>query len=97
MHERLLRIVYKDFKPSFKELVTEDKSLNIHHRNLQKRLAEIFKVKNNLSSEFMNDVFKYIKKTILPVNKFAFQVKEDPYIKRWLRNIFLPCPEYHCQ
>ena len=45
IHERLLRIVYTDFKSSFKELVTESKSLNIHHRNLQKRLAEISKLK----------------------------------------------------
>ena len=36
IHERALRIVYKDFNSSFQELVIENISLNIHHRNLQK-------------------------------------------------------------
>ena len=44
--ERALRIVYKDFNSSFQELLAEDNSLNIHHRNLQKLVTEIFKVKN---------------------------------------------------
>ena len=50
VHERALRIVYKDFKLSFQKLLTEDNSLNIHHRNLQKLVTEIFKDKNGLSS-----------------------------------------------
>ena len=62
IHERALRIVYKDFNSSFQELLTENNSLNIHHRNLQKLVTEIFKVKNGLSSELMNDFFKFIKK-----------------------------------
>ena len=48
IHERALRIVYKDFNSSFQELLIEDNSLNIHHRNLQKLVTEIFKVKNGL-------------------------------------------------
>ena len=50
IHERALRIVYKDFKLSFQKLLTEDNSLNIRHRNLQKFVTEIFKDKNGLSS-----------------------------------------------
>ena len=46
IHERVLRIVYKDFNSSFQELLTKDNSLNIHHKNLQKLVTEIFKVKN---------------------------------------------------
>ena len=49
IHERALRIVYKDFNSSFQELLIEDNSLNIHHRNLQKLVTEIFKVKNGCS------------------------------------------------
>ena len=59
-HERALRIVYKDFNSSFQELLIKDNSLNIHHRNLQKLLTGIFKVKNGLSPELMNDVFEFI-------------------------------------
>ena len=36
IHERALRIVYKDFNSPFQELLIQDDSLNIHHRNLQK-------------------------------------------------------------
>ena len=36
--------------------------MNIHHRNLQKLVTEIFKVKNGLSPELMNDVFEFIEK-----------------------------------
>ena len=46
IHERALRIVYKDFNSSFQQLLTEDSSLNIHHRNQQKLATENFKVKN---------------------------------------------------
>ena len=70
IHETALRIVYKDFNSSFEELLIEDNFLNIHHRNLQKLMTEIFKVKNGLSPEL---------KTILPTNNFAFQVEEYPF------------------
>ena len=36
--------------------------MNIHHRNLQKLVTEIFKIKNGLSPELMNDVFEFIEK-----------------------------------
>ena len=36
--------------------------MNIHHRNLQKLVTEIFKVKNGLSTELMNDIFEFIEK-----------------------------------
>ena len=63
IHERAPRLVYKDFNSSFQELLIEDSSLSIHHRNLQKLVTEIFKVKNGLSPELMNDVFDFIEKT----------------------------------
>ena len=53
IHEWDPRIVYKDFNSSFQELLIEDNSLNIHHRNLQKRVTEIFEVTNGLSPELM--------------------------------------------
>ena len=62
IHENALRIVYRDFKLSFQELLIEDNSLNIHHRNLQKLVTKIFKVKNGLSLELINDVFEFIEK-----------------------------------
>ena len=62
IHKRALKIVYKDFKLLIHELFIGDNSLNIDHRNLPKLETEIFKVKNGLSSELMNDVFEFIEK-----------------------------------
>ena len=42
----MLRIVYKDYKPSFAELLSEDKSFTMHHRNVQKLAIEMYKIKN---------------------------------------------------
>ena len=53
IHERDPRIVYKDFNSPFQELLIEDNSLKIHHRNYQKRVTEIFEVTNGLSPELM--------------------------------------------
>ena len=87
IHERAPRIVYKDCNSSFQEFLIEDNSLNINHRNLQKLATKIFKVKNALSPELMNDVFQFIQK---PYSLRTAQVEEDPYNKIWHRNIFLP-------
>ena len=66
IHERDPRIVYKDFNSPFQELLIEDNSLKIHHRNQQKRVTEIFEVTNGLSPELMNDVFEFIEKPCFP-------------------------------
>ena len=57
LHEKALRLVYKDSSLSFENLLILDKSFTIHHRNLQKLAIEIFKVKNNISPMFMKTVF----------------------------------------
>ena len=62
IHEWALRIVYKNFNLSFQELLIEDNSFNIHHRNLRKLVTEIFKVKNGSSPGLMNNVSEFIEK-----------------------------------
>ena len=57
LHERALRIVYKDDDSSFKEFLVKDGSCTIHHYNLKLLAVEMYKVKNNLSPEFMQDIF----------------------------------------
>ena len=57
MHERSLRIVYRDYYSSFKDLLKKDKSVCIHHRNIQSLAVELFKVKENLSNTIMSDTF----------------------------------------
>ena len=64
LHERALRLAYKDSPLTFEELLVKDKSFTIHHRNLQKLAIEIYKFHNNLSPDTM---------------KFIFQKSDNPY------------------
>ena len=43
IHERALRITYKDKSSSFQELLEKRNSVSIHHRNIQKLAIEIYK------------------------------------------------------
>ena len=56
IHERALRVVYKDHNSSFDELFEIDNSCKIHDRNLQKLVTDIFEVKMNSAREIMKEV-----------------------------------------
>ena len=71
LHERALRLVYKDKNSTFEELLSKDKSFTIHHRNLQKLATEMFKVKNDLSPSCM---------------KAIFSISDNPYNMRFYQN-----------
>ena len=55
-----MRIVYNDKQVDFEELSERDKSVTIHHSNIRKLAIEIYKIKNNLSPEILNDVIGVI-------------------------------------
>ena len=50
IHERSLRIVYRDNRSSFQELLSRDKSVTVHVRNLQYLATD-------LAPPFMNEIF----------------------------------------
>ena len=58
LHERALRVAYKDFDSSFEEVLRRDSSTTLHQRNLQKLMTEIFKVKTRKAPELMKDDFE---------------------------------------
>ena len=58
LHERALRVVYKDENLNFEQLLEKDEAVKIHHRNLQKLALEMYKVKNKLSPQPVQDLFK---------------------------------------
>ena len=58
IHERTLRIVYKNNVLSSEELIELDQSFKMHHRNIQSLAIGLFKIKNDLSVTMMNDIFQ---------------------------------------
>ena len=58
LHERALRIAYKDFFSSFATLLEKDRSVTIDERNLQLLMTEMFKTINNLNPIFMKEIFR---------------------------------------
>ena len=49
--------VYDDRQSTFEELLNIDKSVTIHHRNLQVLATELYKVHHGLAPELMSDIF----------------------------------------
>ena len=45
-------IVYKDYKSFFAELLSEDKSITAHYKNVQKLPIEMYKIKNELCPNY---------------------------------------------
>ena len=57
LHERALRIVYKNPQLTFQQLLDLDKSHCIHHRNLQKLGIEMFKINKMLVPTPLHELF----------------------------------------
>ena len=64
IHEKSLRLVYKDNKSTFSELLDKDNSVTRHDRNLQALAIEVYKSINDLSPVIL---------------KYIFDVKSIPY------------------
>ena len=53
LYERASRITCGARSPSLEDLLKNDNSVSIHHRNLQALATEMFKVENNIALEIM--------------------------------------------
>ena len=60
IHERALRIAYKDNVSTFDELLEMDNSVTVHQRNLQLLMLEIYKTKYDLNPSFMKQYLRKI-------------------------------------
>ena len=75
IHERALRITYKDSSSTFQELLNKDKSVTIHHRNLQVLATEMFKVKNQMAPDILDDIFINRKQSYNLRNNSSFSIR----------------------
>ena len=63
LHKRALSLVYNNFSSSFSELLEKDKSVTIHHPNLQTLAYEIYKATTtttttkNVASNIIRNIF----------------------------------------
>ena len=74
LHERALRLVYKDSQLKFEDLLLKDNSFSIHHRNLQKLATEMYKVEKNLSPPTMKSIF--------PIREIPYDLRnKNPFCK----------------
>ena len=76
IHERALRVVYKDHSSSFDELLEKDNSCKIHERNLQKVVIEIYKMKMNLAPEIIREVFEIVERPYAFRNKLKLKSRK---------------------
>ena len=58
IHERALRIAYKDSCSNFEEILMKANTKSIHHKHLQLLATEIFKTHKNLNPSFINKSFR---------------------------------------
>ena len=59
LHERVVRVVYRDYKATFSELLSKDKSVTIHQKNLQLLATEMFRTKKELNPNIMEEIFTF--------------------------------------
>ena len=57
IHERALRLVYQN-NLSFSELLDLDNPVTVYQKNLQVIMTEIYKVKNGIAPDIMNNIFE---------------------------------------
>ena len=57
LNEGALRIVYDDDVSTFAQLLDMDKSLCLHHQNIQRLLFEIYKALHDNSENSLNELF----------------------------------------
>ena len=55
LHERALRVLYRDDISSFEDPLERDKSITIHERNIKLLAIEMYKVKNGILPNALGD------------------------------------------
>ena len=59
VHERGLRLTYRDETKDFQETLREQNEITIHQRNLQVSMTEVYKIVNGIAPPIMNSLFQF--------------------------------------
>ena len=87
--ERALRIVYQDNVSSFEELLKKDNSARVHQRNLKTLATEIYKIKNNLSPQIIQDIFPQENKIYTLRNKNHLTLSNPKSVSYGIESLYL--------
>ena len=91
-YERALRILYNDHFSSFEELLSKDKSVTVHQRNLQTLATEMYKILNGLSPDIMQDIFEIKSNSYNTRNAPVFSLRNIKTVKYGLQTISYMAP-----
>ena len=80
VHERPLRVRLNDHQSDFETLLQNNNDVCNHHRNIQTRLIEIFKVKKGFAPQIMGSIPKGRKNTYNVRNFQEFETKKKDCI-----------------
>lgn len=75
-HERALKIIYQDYATSVIDLLVKDTPLTIYHKNLQKLVTDMFKIKPGIASGITRVIFQIEHRPYSFRHKFL--VKKQP-------------------
>ena len=81
MHERALRVVYKNCNTSFDQLPEKDNSCKIHDGNIKKLVTEILHLKMNLAPEIMKEVFEIVEGPYPLKNQLQLKSRKIHYVR----------------
>ena len=95
--KELLEFVDNDNESTFEDLLKKDNSLSIYHKNIRLLGTELYKVKNNLPTHLMSEIFDLVNIDCYlrsqtdfkqgPVNKVNYGLKSLRYLAPKIWNI----------
>ena len=59
VHERGLRLTYRDETKDFQQILTEQNEITIRRRNLQVLMTEVYKIVNSIAPPIINSLFQF--------------------------------------
>ena len=89
LHEWALQLFCNNHSSTFEDLLLKDNPVSIHHKNISLLAAELYKAKNNLSTELMLEVnYNICSQTFLrSVNTSSYGLKSLRYLASKIWNL----------